>query len=566
MDSTDVFTFLDAIPSDNESELGDVSEDEQENDQNGVQNIHNDDLFDIVNMPIDFVDEVTANKDNRDNEWDSEDELPLSTIRGLELQKKTIWTQSTDHCLQNMKQFSEEYGPNIPEELESPVQVFLHLFPESLIDHIVFQTNLYTVQKYGNTNSFKQTNSSEIKAFLSANILMGIKQLPSYRDYWSSRAELRDNFISELLPRDRFIWLLGNLHLNDNSVLPTRESPHYDKLYKLRPVLDKLSDTFLSSYKPSKNQAIDESMIKFKGRSSLKQYMPLKPTKRGYKVWVRADETGYLCEFQIYVGKVGDTAEKDLGARVVRDLSNNLIGKGHHLYFDNYFNSIPLQKTLQSQFIYACGTVRRARKELPNDLRDDKALSRGEFDWRVSKDGLVYVKWKDRKAVHLLANYSDPSISSKVNRKQHDGTTKEFACPLVVVNYNENMGFVDKLDMIKSTYEIDRKSKKWWQRIFWYCVDMAVVNSYIIFKNRSNGSATLTQKEFRLSVAVGLVGADRNNTPKKGRPTMHFYKVNVPPEVRYDSCSHMPLHCSSRRCALCTAKSETHRTRWMCTR
>lgn len=88
MDSTDVFTFLDAIPSDNESELGDVSEDEQENDQNGVQNIHNDDLFDIVNMPIDFVDEVTANKDNRDNEWDSEDELPLSTIRGLELQKK----------------------------------------------------------------------------------------------------------------------------------------------------------------------------------------------------------------------------------------------------------------------------------------------------------------------------------------------------------------------------------------------------------------------------------------------------------------------------------------------
>jgi len=37
------------------------------------------------------------------------------------------------------------------------------------------------------------------------------------------------------------------------------------------------------------SQSIAEAMILFKGRSSLHQYMPLKPTKRGYKVWVSAD-------------------------------------------------------------------------------------------------------------------------------------------------------------------------------------------------------------------------------------------------------------------------------------
>ena len=36
-------------------------------------------------------------------------------------------------------------------------------------------------------------------------------------------------------------------------------------------------------------------MIRFKGRSSLKQFMPMKPIKRGIKVWVRADSHNGVC-------------------------------------------------------------------------------------------------------------------------------------------------------------------------------------------------------------------------------------------------------------------------------
>nr|CAH7713898.1 unnamed protein product [Callosobruchus chinensis] len=182
--------------------------------------------------------------------------------------------------------FAEDYGHNISDQIETPTDIFLQLFPESLIESIVFQTNLYALQKHGKTSAFKATSKEEMGAFLAVNLLMGIKKLPSYRDYWSSRPELRDLFISQTLSRDRFIWLHGHFHLNDNSVIPSRESPNYDKLYKVRPVLDTLSKTFMNCYKPSKNQSIDESMIRFKGRSTLKQYMPQKPIKRGYKVVV----------------------------------------------------------------------------------------------------------------------------------------------------------------------------------------------------------------------------------------------------------------------------------------
>ncbi|KAH1006079.1 hypothetical protein HUJ04_006957 [Dendroctonus ponderosae] len=74
----------------------------------------------------------------------------------------------------------------------------------------------------------------------------GHKKSPSYRDYWSSSPQMRDPFISSAISRNRFPCLLGNIHLNDSSIQPDQNYSHFDKLYKLRPVLDKLSGTFLN--------------------------------------------------------------------------------------------------------------------------------------------------------------------------------------------------------------------------------------------------------------------------------------------------------------------------------
>ena len=70
-------------------------------------------------------------------------------------------------------------------------------------------------------------------------------------------------------------------------------------------------------------------MTKFKGRSSIKQYLPTKPVKRGIKVWMCCDsETGYVYDMDIYAEKAKKVGEEYLGERVVKKLASRIKGKG----------------------------------------------------------------------------------------------------------------------------------------------------------------------------------------------------------------------------------------------
>jgi hypothetical protein len=77
------------------------------------------------------------------------------------------------------------------------------------------------------------------------------------------------------MTRNRYDQILGNLHVNDNSAIP---DDNKDKLYKLRPLIAHLNENFQKLKLLDQYQSVDESMVLFEGRSSLKQYNPMKPS------------------------------------------------------------------------------------------------------------------------------------------------------------------------------------------------------------------------------------------------------------------------------------------------
>jgi hypothetical protein len=109
-------------------------------------------------------------------------------------------------------------------------------------------------------------------------------------------------------------------------------------------------------------------------------------------------------------------------------------------------------------------------------------MSRGQHEWFCSSNGVSVVAWKDNKPVLAATNFIDPEPVTRVNRKSKDGTIQQIKCPELINIYNMNMNCVDHFDQLKSLYEINRKSKKWWHRIFFFFLDAAVVNAFILHK------------------------------------------------------------------------------------
>lgn len=143
----------------------------------------------------------------------------------------------------------------------------------------------------------------------------------------------------------------------------------------------------------------------------------------------------------------------------------------------------------------------------------DKGLQRGDFDHKVSTEGLVFYKWKDSKIVYLLSNFHGTE-NTTVQRTQKDGTQKSVPCPVAMKDYNNNMFGVDKADQLCAIYGIDRKSKKWWHRIFFGLIDRIILNAQIAHNKFSlHPFNSLT---FRRGVAQSLIALSKPSKP--GRP------------------------------------------------
>jgi len=64
-----------------------------------------------------------------------------------------------------------------------------------------------------------------------------------------------------------------------------------------------LFEKFQEIYTPSKNVCIDESLLLWKGRLHFKQYIPLKRSRFGIKLFMLCEDGGYTYRFQVYTGK-----------------------------------------------------------------------------------------------------------------------------------------------------------------------------------------------------------------------------------------------------------------------
>ena len=189
----------------------------------------------------------------------------------------------------------------------------------------------------------------------------------------------------------------------------------------------------------------------------------------------------------------------------------------HQLYTDNYYTGPEVYLTLYDKGINCCGTVRTNRRGFPAELIKSKRdkVDRGYYDYR-SHGPLLAAVWFDRRFVYFLSTmHVGESRGDTVKRRNPDGTATHVPCPPLLPDYQQYMRGVDRGDQLIGCYNLGRRSKKWWKRVFSYIIECSLLNAYILerYAQPSLHDPSLRGRRrqdflhFRLEVAEQLIGS-----------------------------------------------------------
>jgi hypothetical protein len=168
----------------------------------------------------------------------------------------------------------------------------------------------------------------------------------------------------------RFEQILRAVHfvnLNDPNLNKT------DRFHKLGIILPQILTNFRRVVAPGEFLTLDEQLMPYKGKLSIKQYNPKKRGRFGVKSFILMDcEHRYVLDILPYQGKSTAISNANWistygfgGAAVLTLLKKGYFMKSHRVILDNYFQSPVLAKALVLKKTYILGTVRKDRKFMP---------------------------------------------------------------------------------------------------------------------------------------------------------------------------------------------------------
>ena len=106
----------------------------------------------------------------------------------------------------------------------------------------------------------------------------------------------------------------------------------------------------------------------------------------------------------------------------------------------------------------------------------------------------------------LLGSHSEePASISTVKRRLKGSSSKiPVNCPNGIKLYDCKIGGVNLMDQLKSAYQLGRRLKfRFYLRLFFDLFDVALVNSFIVYKKLENKDLIL--KEFKIYIALKFI-------------------------------------------------------------
>lgn len=492
---------------------------------------------------------ITTSRRNDDEESPSSSKKPKLRLW------KTIPYQDKPH---------EYPGHPSPNKVRSPFEYFSDYFDDDFYEVLAFCTNLSSLRKTGrNLNTTKQ----EIKKLIGIHLLMGILSYPKIAMYW--RQNIRVEMISSAMARDRFRMLRENLHIVDSESPSATDAGN--PLWQVQPVIDAVKKGCHKILRTPGRYSLNKQIIPITGKD---KFRPV-----GLQNFVATTSEGLMVDFEIYYPNNPALSHPlGLGPAVVLRLIES-IPRESCIFFDRNFTTIPLLDELTKLGYHGTGTIMANR--VPNwkqvNFKDDTDMCMGEIEQRVSND-VALVKWKDNKTVLIASNCTGSKNIDVIQR--YDSKEKksiDVNAPKIVTSYNEFVGAVDLLNHSIEYYRTHLKTHKWHLKVILHFIDLAMVNSWLLYRNDSlvKGVTTANIKDllaFRFEIADTLISSPdrerRDLSPEvnvREESSTKYKPANAPSLVkRYDGYDHFPKCDNLKAPRCCRLENCSSRSRVRC--
>ncbi|XP_066918855.1 piggyBac transposable element-derived protein 4-like [Clytia hemisphaerica] len=418
----------------------------------------------------------------------------------------------------------------------------------------------------------------EMWTYIAILMLMGVIKKPEYHLYWSTRHLLSTPIFPRLMRRDRFEEIRKMIHFTKPD-----DEVEDDSLRKLRVTMEYLVGKFRANYVPQEALAIDEYLSLWKGRLSFRVYIPNKRERYGVKLYMLCESSsGYLWNFIIYTGATTSYTEpaeqsannpfifEDLKSplKVVLSLLSDLLGKGYSVTLDNYYTSPEIAEILLNYNTDCYGTL-RAKANLPYDFWYWRPV-RGNPPEKKFNGDLMVLRWNDvtktkkEKVVSMLSTIHTGQLidSGKRNFRTGEAVYK----PDVIVDYNSTMGGVDLLSRVVIPYSSQRRGVKWYRKLGELFIDIAMYNSYLVYKKVIFDDAIDTHLKFKINVIEELMtrhhhgAAAPNRGPNAGPNLLRLVERHF---LAFLPATDKKLN-AQKRCHRCTKRKIRKDTRYHC--
>eukprot|EP00475_Leptophrys_vorax_P014379 TRINITY_DN2075_c0_g1_i15.p1 TRINITY_DN2075_c0_g1~~TRINITY_DN2075_c0_g1_i15.p1 ORF type:complete len:551 (+),score=109.36 TRINITY_DN2075_c0_g1_i15:228-1880(+) len=330
--------------------------------------------------------------------------------------------------------------------------------------------------------------------------------------------------------------LLKLMHLMD----PIHDKDPDDPLWKVRSFMDYFLGNCQAEFRCGEFVSLDEMMVRFSGKtkSSLTFSQQPKPTPDGFKlISVVCAKTAYLFNAVIDERIPGLSKEE-----YVMQLVEKFESRHRTIVLDRGYSTLSLFDRLYYAGFYAVGTIKRY-SNLPDPIknakpnvgkprrrnreRNDVVNKQDEFDGGLRKGQWIWLM-KEEPPTQLCA-WHDSGICLSISTRHHvqgghvlrrvSGKKHRIIrdCPQMIVDYNAQMGGVDRADALRAHLTTMRRCKKWWHALMYWILDTCFINAQILFEHNF---PVMKRHEF-LHVLVSELIAEGNDPeqilPSSGR-------------------------------------------------